>query len=708
MKMFFLPYCIGELRLRGSWLDNGLGVHAVKLTAPPKMNSQEPEDAVVEFLGNGKPAREAASALRKHLQQRGRATLEESLLLSSPKDADSYRHRPRSSAFPTSAATMPSPTSTMSAHAAPFFPYPKPLRLGSYLLDEEIGESDSAKNDGKASTDDPQALNNLADRLKKELSLQPSSSSTSSASGEPQMQRSLPWLLAPYPTPTSNAHKVYHWYDSKCATSGATSSTRTAAITSPLCKSTLPEAPTGTGLESTLPRTCLSPSSSTAASARSTRPSLSSRMLTRVDCSICEEHGSAALPESRRRRQEDLGRSQDASARRPEEQDASTRKPEQQEPLLEESWVRSALEEINTCLPRPGFAYIDEEQQQRHVYLQTRTLEASAWACYAGEPRFASSSWVLADTASYLNPDAAEFVPRSGARTTPPAAPPTLAPDLSKLEFVENSPSLKELALTRACFNSGLAEPQEVEDELFSTPQVEAQLFSTEAQDAQEKEDASSRPAEQLTTIADLFQSLQPLQSCMHHEQSGEQCDDDSRPVVMKALNLCDVLEEEDGCLMHSKKPEQDHSAATQRTTQPFTGQERLQKGLHSPSQDKNDYRTKGSSTALHRTRTTQVGGARGIELNISDCLNREAYEENLRLACEELQREGRFEELASLGSAMHGRGCKPCAFAAKGVVCLNGKECKWCHLCPPGAKKELKKARARLRKTAAGYASQV
>jgi len=44
--------------------------------------------------------------------------------------------------------------------------------------------------------------------------------------------------------------------------------------------------------------------------------------------------------------------------------------------------------------------------------------------------------------------------------------------------------------------------------------------------------------------------------------------------------------------------------------------------------------------------------------------------------------------QLPSLGSALHHLGrCKPCAFQrTKG--CSNGKDCCFCHLCPPGEKK--------------------
>jgi len=54
---------------------------------------------------------------------------------------------------------------------------------------------------------------------------------------------------------------------------------------------------------------------------------------------------------------------------------------------------------------------------------------------------------------------------------------------------------------------------------------------------------------------------------------------------------------------------------------------------------------------------------------------------------------------LPSLGSAGHYHGyCKPCAFFhTKG--CGNGAACPFCHLCPPGEKKQRRKAKITARK---------
>jgi hypothetical protein len=48
--------------------------------------------------------------------------------------------------------------------------------------------------------------------------------------------------------------------------------------------------------------------------------------------------------------------------------------------------------------------------------------------------------------------------------------------------------------------------------------------------------------------------------------------------------------------------------------------------------------------------------------------------------------------EVPTEGSRGHGFGaCKPCAFVFKGG-CTNGVQCQFCHLCPPGEKKQRKK----------------
>mmetsp|Transcript_18699 Transcript_18699/g.51317 ORF Transcript_18699/g.51317 Transcript_18699/m.51317 type:complete len:266 (+) Transcript_18699:81-878(+) len=55
--------------------------------------------------------------------------------------------------------------------------------------------------------------------------------------------------------------------------------------------------------------------------------------------------------------------------------------------------------------------------------------------------------------------------------------------------------------------------------------------------------------------------------------------------------------------------------------------------------------------------------------------------------------------EVPTVGSQGHIFGnCKPCAFVYKGG-CASGVECKFCHLCPPGEKKQRKKERKAVRR---------
>lgn len=55
--------------------------------------------------------------------------------------------------------------------------------------------------------------------------------------------------------------------------------------------------------------------------------------------------------------------------------------------------------------------------------------------------------------------------------------------------------------------------------------------------------------------------------------------------------------------------------------------------------------------------------------------------------------------DLPSIGSAAHAsRRCKPCAFTHK-EGCQSGFECRFCHLCPPGEKKQRKKERKEIRR---------
>mmetsp|Transcript_5170 Transcript_5170/g.9338 ORF Transcript_5170/g.9338 Transcript_5170/m.9338 type:complete len:135 (+) Transcript_5170:150-554(+) len=60
-------------------------------------------------------------------------------------------------------------------------------------------------------------------------------------------------------------------------------------------------------------------------------------------------------------------------------------------------------------------------------------------------------------------------------------------------------------------------------------------------------------------------------------------------------------------------------------------------------------------------------------------------------------QRQAQAEDslrLPSVGSLSHDAGtCKPCVFLFK-EGCNSGKNCSFCHLCPPGEKKRRKKER--------------
>jgi len=63
---------------------------------------------------------------------------------------------------------------------------------------------------------------------------------------------------------------------------------------------------------------------------------------------------------------------------------------------------------------------------------------------------------------------------------------------------------------------------------------------------------------------------------------------------------------------------------------------------------------------------------------------------------------------LWSVGSAGHDFGqCKPCAFLWKDPKqpgCENGRDCEFCHLCPPGEVKRRKKQKLVMRKMARNY----
>jgi hypothetical protein len=52
-------------------------------------------------------------------------------------------------------------------------------------------------------------------------------------------------------------------------------------------------------------------------------------------------------------------------------------------------------------------------------------------------------------------------------------------------------------------------------------------------------------------------------------------------------------------------------------------------------------------------------------------------------------------EDCPSVGSALHCSGdCTPCAWFWKADSCNNGKDCRYCHLCPDGELKKRKKAK--------------
>ena len=58
-------------------------------------------------------------------------------------------------------------------------------------------------------------------------------------------------------------------------------------------------------------------------------------------------------------------------------------------------------------------------------------------------------------------------------------------------------------------------------------------------------------------------------------------------------------------------------------------------------------------------------------------------------------QLQGLRTDVPSQGSALHSTGqCKPCAWFWKSRGCSNAVFCDYCHLCPPGALKERKKAK--------------
>lgn len=61
------------------------------------------------------------------------------------------------------------------------------------------------------------------------------------------------------------------------------------------------------------------------------------------------------------------------------------------------------------------------------------------------------------------------------------------------------------------------------------------------------------------------------------------------------------------------------------------------------------------------------------------------------------------FRPFATGGSALHYYGaCKPCAFLYEG--CMNGMDCQFCHLCPPGELKRRK--RVKLAQKRRGFSS--
>jgi len=58
------------------------------------------------------------------------------------------------------------------------------------------------------------------------------------------------------------------------------------------------------------------------------------------------------------------------------------------------------------------------------------------------------------------------------------------------------------------------------------------------------------------------------------------------------------------------------------------------------------------------------------------------------------------FPELRTVGSMAHGQGCSPCAHAHSSKGCLNGAQCAFCHLCPPGELKRRQKAKRLAQRT--------
>jgi len=49
---------------------------------------------------------------------------------------------------------------------------------------------------------------------------------------------------------------------------------------------------------------------------------------------------------------------------------------------------------------------------------------------------------------------------------------------------------------------------------------------------------------------------------------------------------------------------------------------------------------------------------------------------------------------LPSLGSALHGGNCRPCAWMWKAKGCMNAASCEYCHLCPEGELKNRKRSK--------------
>eukprot|EP00933_Yihiella_yeosuensis_P013701 TRINITY_DN12575_c0_g4_i1.p1 TRINITY_DN12575_c0_g4~~TRINITY_DN12575_c0_g4_i1.p1 ORF type:complete len:320 (-),score=68.32 TRINITY_DN12575_c0_g4_i1:880-1839(-) len=54
-----------------------------------------------------------------------------------------------------------------------------------------------------------------------------------------------------------------------------------------------------------------------------------------------------------------------------------------------------------------------------------------------------------------------------------------------------------------------------------------------------------------------------------------------------------------------------------------------------------------------------------------------------------------------SIGSSLHGNGCKPCSFFWRPMGCHNGAYCLHCHLCPKSSVKQLKKQKIKEGKAA-------